>query len=107
MKHHHFSFVICTWAVVFLLASCTSNKVWERPDVLYSNSPLAVNGVERQADRTILHLSIQGQPGNNFRIQSTTYLVGDNGNEYALTGSDGIILDQWIPFSEEGLISPS
>ena len=101
MKHHHSSFVICTWAVVILLASCSGNKVWERPDVLYSNSPLAVNSVERQADRTILHLSIQGKPDNNFRIQSTTYLAGDNGKEYALTGSEGLILDQWTPFSEE------
>ena len=101
MKHHHFSFVICTCALVVLLASCTGNKVWERPDVLYSNSPLAVNGVERQADRTVLHLSIEGRPGNNFRIQSTTYLAGDNGKEYALTGSEGLILDQWTPFSEE------
>ena len=101
MKHHHFSFVICTWAVVILLASCTGNKVWERPDILYSNSSLIVNGVERQADRTILHLSIQGKPDNNFRIQSTTYLAGDNGKEYALTGSEGLILDQWTPFSEE------
>ena len=101
MKHHHFSFVICTWAVVILLASCTGNKVWERPDILYSNSSLIVNGVEQQADRTILHLSIQGKPDNNFRIQSTTYLAGDNGKEYALTGSEGLILDQWTPFSEE------
>lgn len=101
MKHHHFSFVICTWAVVFLLASCTSNKVWERPDVLYSNSSLTVNGVERQADRTVLHLSIEGRPGNNFRIQSTTYLAGDNGKEYALMGSEGLTLDQWTPFSED------
>lgn len=96
-----FRLVIYTWAIVVLLSSCSSNKVWERPDTLYSNSTLTVNGVERQADRTVFHLSIQGQPGNNFRIQSTTYLVGDNGNEYALTGSDGIILDQWIPFSED------
>ena len=101
MKHHHFSFVICTWAVVFLLASCTSNKVWEQPDVLYSNSSLTVNGVERQADRTVLHLSIEGRSGNNFRIQSTTYLAGDNGKEYALTGSEGLTLDQWTPFSED------
>lgn len=101
MKHHHFSFVICTWAIVILLASCSGNKVWERPDVLYSNSSLTVNGVERQADRTVLHLSIEGRPGNNFRIQSTTYLAGDNGKEYALTGSEGLILDQWTPFSEE------
>ena len=79
MKHHYFSFVICTWAIVVLLASCSSNKVWEQPDILYSNSTLTVKGMERQADRTVLHLSIQGQPGNNFRIQSTTYLAGDKG----------------------------
>ena len=101
MKLHNFTFVICTWALVVLLASCSSNKVWEQPDILYSNSSLTVNGVERQADRTVLHLSIEGRPGNNFRIQSTTYLAGDNGKEYALTGSEGIILDQWTPFSEE------
>ncbi len=99
--NYFFRLVIYTWSVVVLSASCSGNKVWERPDTLYSNSTLTVNGVERQADRTVFHLSIQGQPGNNFRIQSTTYLVGDNGNEYALTGSDGIILDQWIPFSED------
>lgn len=92
--------VIYTWAVV-ILSSCSGNKVWEQPDTLYSNSALTVNCVERQADRTVLHLSIQGQPGNNFRIQSTTYLAGDNGKEYALTGSEGLILDQWTPFSEE------
>lgn len=57
--------------------------------------------MERQADRTVLHLSIQGQPGNNFRIQSTTYLAGDKGKKYALTGSEGVILDQWVPFSED------
>lgn len=101
MKLHNFTFVICTWAVVFLLASCTSKKVWEQPDVLYSNSSLTVNGVERQADRTVLHLSIEGQTGNNFRIQSTTYLAGDNGKEYALVGSEGLTLDQWTPFSED------
>ncbi len=92
--------VIYTWAVV-ILSSCSGNKVWEQPDTLYSNSALTVNCVERQADCTVLHLSIQGQPGNNFRIQSTTYLAGDNGKEYALTGSEGLILDQWTPFSEE------
>ena len=96
-----FKLVIYTWSVVLLSTSCSGNKVWEQPDTLYSNSALTVNCVERQADRTVLHLSIQGQPGNNFRIQSTTYLAGDNGKEYALTGSDGIILDQWVPFSEE------
>ena len=101
MKHHYFSFVICAWAIVVLLTSCTGNKVWERPDVLYSNSSLTVNGVERQADRTVLHLSIEGRSGNNFRIQSTTYLAGDNGKEYALTGSEGLTLDQWTPFSED------
>ena len=94
MKYHFLSFVL-------LLASCSSNKVWEQPDVLYSNSSLTVNGVERQADRTVLHLSIEGRPGNNFRIQSTTYLAGDNGKEYALTGSEGLTLDQWTPFSED------
>ena len=94
MKYHFLSFVL-------LLASCTSNKVWERPDVLYSNSSLTVNSVERQTDRTVLHLSIEGRPGNNFRIQSTTYLAGDNGKEYALTGSEGLTLDQWTPFSED------
>ncbi len=101
MRDHFLSFAICSWAVVILLASCSGNKVWEQPDVLYSNSSLTVNGVERQADRTVLHLSIQGKPDNNFRIQSTTYLAGDNGKEYALTGSEGLILDQWTPFSEE------
>ena len=101
MRDHFLSFAICSWAVVILLASCSGNKVWEQPDVLYSNSSLTVNGVERQADRTVLHLSIEGRPGNNFRIQSTTYLAGDNGKEYALTGSEGIILDQWTPFSED------
>ena len=101
MRDHFLSFAICSWAVVILLASCSGNKVWEQPDVLYSNSSLTVNGVERQADRTVLHLSIEGRPGNNFRIQSTTYLAGDNGKEYALTGSEGLTLDQWTPFSEE------
>ena len=101
MRDHFLSFAICSCAVVFLLASCTSKKVWEQPDVLYSNSSLTVNGVERQADRTVLHLSIEGRPGNNFRIQSTTYLAGDNGKEYALTGSEGLTLDQWTPFSED------
>ena len=89
MRDHFLSFAICSWAVVILLASCSGNKVWEQPDVLYSNSSLTVNGVERQADRTVLHLSIEGRPGNNFRIQSTTYLAGDNGKEYALMGSEG------------------
>ena len=101
MRDHFLSFAICSWAVVILLASCSGNKVWEQPDVLYSNSSLTVNGVERQADRTVLHLSIEGRPGNNFRIQSTTYLAGDNGKEYALTGSEGLTLDQWTPFSED------
>ena len=101
MRDHFLSFAICSWAVVFLLASCTSKKVWEQPGVLYSNSSLTVNGVERQADRTVLHLSIEGRPGNNFRIQSTTYLAGDNGKEYALMGSEGLTLDQWTPFSED------
>ena len=101
MRDHFLSFAICSWAVVFLLASCTSKKVWEQPGVLYSNSSLTVNGVERQADRTVLHLSIEGQTGNNFRIQSTTYLAGDNGKEYALMGSEGLTLDQWTPFSED------
>ena len=96
-----FKLVIYTWSVVLLSTSCSGNKVWEQPDSLYSNSALTVNCVERQADRTVLHLSIQGQPGNNFRIQSTTYLAGDNGKEYALTGSEGIILDQWTPLSED------
>ena len=95
------SFAIYFWAVVLLSASCSGNKVWEQPDVLYSNSSLTVNGVERQADRTVLHLSIHGRPGDNFRIQSTTYLRGGKGKEYALTGSGGIILDQWTPFSED------
>ena len=101
MKYHFFTLVIYTWSVVLLLASCSSNKVWDHPDILYSNSTLTINGVERQADRTVLHLLIQGQPGNNFRIQSTTYLAGDNGKEYALTGSEGIMLDRWTPFSED------
>lgn len=101
MRDHFLSFAICSWAVVILLASCSGNKVWEQPDVLYSNSSLTVNGVERQADRTVLHLSIEGRPGNNFRIQSTTYLAGDNGKEYALMGSEGLTLDQWTPFSED------
>lgn len=100
-KHIIVRLVICTWAVVVLLSSCSSNKVWEQPDILYSNSTLTVKGMERQADRTVLHLSIQGQPGNNFRIQSTTYLAGDKGKKYALTGSEGVILDQWVPFSED------
>ena len=55
MRDHFLSFAICSWAVVILLASCSGNKVWEQPDVLYSNSSLTVNGVERQADRGTIH----------------------------------------------------
>ena len=96
MKHY----LIGALAII-ILSSCVGNQVWEKPEVLFSNSTLTVNRVDFQTDRTVFNLTIQGQAGSSFRIKSSVFLSGDKGHEYVLTGSEGLTLDQLIPYSEE------
>ena len=96
--NHKYLFIL----LAALLASCAGNQVWENPETLYENSSLNVTGVELQKDRTVLHMTVSGEPGSNFSIARQAYLVGDNGKKYALTGSQGLIPGKWTPFSEEG-----
>ena len=98
-------FLVVVAAGLALVTGCSGKKVWNQPEVLYSNATLTVTGAERQADRTVLHLMAQGKKGGNFRIQPSTYLVGDKGRRYALQGSEGLVPGQWTPYSEEGTAS--
>ena len=88
-----------------LLTGCSGRKVWDQPETLYSNATLTVTGVERLQDRTVFHLTAQGQKGSNFRIQPNTYIVGDDGRKYALQGSEGLVPGHWTPYPEEGTAS--
>ena len=96
--NHKYLFIL----LAALLASCAGNQVWENPETLYENSSLNVTGVELQKDRTVLHMTVSGEPGSNFSIARQAYLVGDNGKKYALTGSQGLIPGKWTSFSEGG-----
>ena len=93
---------LCYILLAALLASCAGNQVWEQTESLYENSSLSVTSVELQKDRTVLHMTVSGEPGSNFSIARQAYLVGDNGEKYALTGSQGLIPGKWTSFSEGG-----
>ena len=93
---------LCYILLAALLASCAGNQVWEQTESLYENSSLSVTSVELQKDRTVLHMTVSGQPESKFRIAPNAYLVGDNGKKYALTGSQGLIPGKWTSFSEGG-----
>ena len=93
---------LCYILLAALLASCAGNQVWEQTESLYENSSLSVTSVELQKDRTVLHMTVSGEPGSNFSIARQAYLVGDNGKKYALTGSQGLIPGKWTSFSEGG-----
>lgn len=93
---------LCYILLAALLASCAGNQVWEQPEYLYDDSSLNITSVELQKERTILHATVSGQPGSNFRIASNAFLVGDNGQRCALTGGEGLTPGKWTPFSEEG-----
>ena len=84
-------FLVVVAVGLVLMTGCSGRKVWDQPETLYSNATLTVTGVERLQDRTVFHLTAQGQKGSNFRIQPSTYLVGDDGRKYALQGSEGQI----------------
>ena len=93
---------LCYILLAALLASCAGNQVWEQPETLYENSSLSVTSVELQKDRTVLHMTVSGQPESKFRIAPDAYLVGDNGQRCALTGGDGLTPGIWTPFLEDG-----
>ena len=93
---------LCYILLAALLASCAGNQVWEQTESLYENSSLSVTSVELQKDRTVLHMTVSGQPESKFRIAPNAYLVGDNGQRCALTGGEGLTPGNWTPFLEGG-----
>ena len=93
---------LCYILLAALLASCAGNQVWEQTESLYENSSLSVTSVELQKDRTVLHMTVSGQPESKFRIAPNAYLVGDNGQRCALIGGEGLTPGNWTPFLEGG-----
>ena len=93
---------LCYILLAALLASCAGNQVWEQPEYLYDDSSLSITSVELQKDRTVMHATVLGQSGSNFRIASNAFLVGDNGQRCALIGGEGLTPGKWTPFLEGG-----
>ena len=103
MKLLRFS-LLCSFCL--LLAACNNGVPnqgnWDSVETLYTSGGVAVTGVAFEPERTVLHMSLSGQPGNNFTIQPNAYIVADGGKEYTLLGAEGITPGQWSPYPENG-----
>lgn len=90
---------------VLCLGSCSSSreKTVEFPLVDFSNTTIVgISKVELTDSSTVLSVEAQYIPRYWIEISSDSYLVAD-GEKYALTGADGIPLDEhfWMPESGE------
>lgn len=99
----HINIILYLFAIVIPVLSGCGQRQWDSVETLYYDGSIAVSGVDFEAERTVLHMSVTGQQGDNFSIRGDSYIVADGGREYALIGSDGITPGEWTPYPEGGV----
>ncbi len=97
------SYLTVLSALICLISCKEDNRTIERPIFSVRNSPtLEIDKIILTDTATILHIEAFFLPNNWIRIDSLTYLQG-NDIKYQITGSDGIELNKefWMPESGE------